>query len=242
MATGHEPRARPDAASIHCRVLVRRPACVGDRWRLAWRTPRGSAGHAVSAMDAVAGPRLPPPQRLAALGAILCLYRSDAGSELEGWSQAVRIGCERALDSDGLRESLQFFDREGRCCWRLHLLPDTDFLAWEQLAAGVPEGSPMPELGLGERLWRRLARRLGGPGWRASVLRLHALPATPGAAAPLLAASLPVVSPCGMEIAGRIVRREGITGAAMFEACRARDAAVRPPRPDGVRQFDARCV
>ena len=59
---------------------------------------------------------------------MLCLYRIQAGSELHGWSQAARVGSDSALDSDGLCESLQFFDRDGLCCWRLYLLPDTDFL------------------------------------------------------------------------------------------------------------------
>ena len=71
---------------------------------------------------------LPHPHELAALGAVLCLYRIQAGSELDGWSQAARVSSDSALDSDGLCESLQFFDRDGLCCWRLYLLPDTDFL------------------------------------------------------------------------------------------------------------------
>ena len=81
---------------------------------------------------------LPHPHELAALGAVLCLYRIQAGSELDGWSQAVRVSSDSALDSDGLCESLQFIDRDGLCCWRLYLLPDTDFLAWEHLLAACP--------------------------------------------------------------------------------------------------------
>jgi hypothetical protein len=187
-------------------------------------------------------PRLPHPQQLAAMGAVLCLYRSGAGSELEGWSQAARVACERALDSDGLRESLQFFDGEGRCCWRLHLLPDTDFLAWEQAVAGLPENrTTEPELGIGERLWRRVARRLSGPGWRASVLRLHAVSGGPGFAdLPLLAASLPRLSACGLDVAGRIVRREGIAGDALFDHPRGRDAASTMKTPEALHLFDTR--
>lgn len=175
---------------------------------------------------------LPHPQQLAALGAVLCLYRAQAGGELDGWAQAAKVRCESVLDSDGLCESIQFFDREGRCCWRLYLLPDTDFLAWELLAAGLPERcGTEPELGIAERLWRRLARRLGGPAWRASVLRFHALPGGPrSSGTPLLAASLPRLSACGMEVAGRIARREGIDRDAQFDGCRRRDAigAVAP--------------
>ncbi|WP_297835001.1 Hemin transport protein [Thermomonas sp.] len=154
---------------------------------------------------------LPHPRQLAALGPVLCLYRSQAGGELSGWAQAACGRCESVLDSDGLCQNMQFFDDEGRCCWRLYLLPDTDFLAWEQLVEALPECcAAEPEPGLGERLWLRLAGRLGGPAWRASVLRLHALPGgAGGAGVPLLAASLPRLSVCGTEFACRIACREG---------------------------------
>ena len=83
-------------------------------------------------------PALPHPQQLAALGAVLCLYRMQRGGELSGWQQAQSASCEHVLDSEGLRESVRFHDRDGRCCWQLFLLPDTDFLAWEQMAAQLP--------------------------------------------------------------------------------------------------------
>ena len=34
-------------------------------------------------------PALPHPQQLAALGAVLCLYRMQRGGELSGWQQAT---------------------------------------------------------------------------------------------------------------------------------------------------------
>lgn len=172
---------------------------------------------------------LPSPQQLAALGAVLCLYRSEAGSELDGWSQAVRVSCESALDSDGLCESLLFFDRDDRVCWRLYLLPDTDFIAWEWMGGCVPGECGAPP-GLAERLWRRLARRFGGPAWRASVLRLHAVPTAPGLAGPLLAASLPRLSACGLEAARRIVRREGVECDALFDDRKTDGASVADAR------------
>ena len=105
-------------------------------------------------------PRLHPRQ-LAALGTVLCLYRPQHGSELSGWAQAVRVEARIGVESDGLRESLIFFDREGRCCWHLWLLPDSDFLAWDRLAASVPSrDAGTPQASIGERLWQRLARRL----------------------------------------------------------------------------------
>ncbi|MEG2942212.1 MAG: Hemin transport protein [Thermomonas sp.] len=170
---------------------------------------------------------LPHPHELAALGAVLCLYRIHAGSELDGWSQAVRVSSDSALDSDGLCESLQFFDREGDCCWRLYLLPDSDFLAWERLLAALPRHrSKDAGLNLRERLWRRVARHLGGPAWRANVLRFHAPPAGPGfAGQSLLAASLPPLSACGAEVGRRIVRREGIDDAGLIDECCCRQAA-----------------
>ena len=171
---------------------------------------------------------LPHPHELAALGAVLCLYRIQAGSELDGWSQAVRVSSDSAIDSDGLCESLQFFDRDGLCCWRLYLLPNTDFLAWERLLAGLPvQRQPEHGLGIRERLWRRVARHLGGPVWRANVLRFHAPPAGPGfAGQSLLAASLPRLSACGAEVGRRIVRREGIDDAGLIDDCCCRQAAL----------------
>lgn len=155
--------------------------------------------------------RLPHPQQLAALGAVLCLSRADADSALAGWTQAVHAtyGCD--LDSDGLRECIRFFDARGTCCWRLYLLPDADFLAWEQLASGLPrvlDDSALP--GLAERLWRHLARRLNEPCWRACALRFHVHDA--GTMMAGLGASLPVLSTVGREQVRRIVRCEGVDG------------------------------
>ena len=174
---------------------------------------------------------LPDPRRLAALGTVLCLYRVQSGSELAGWSQAARAVCHSWVDSDGLSESVLFYDHDGACCWRLCLLPDTDFLAWEQLVADLPRsGKPEPGSELAERLWRQVARRLRGPAWRANVVRLHALTAGPGFTGhSLLAASLPRLSACGAEVARRVVRDEGIECDALIDECCCRRAANRSP-------------
>lgn len=151
---------------------------------------------------------LPRAQQLAALGVVLCLYRHQEGSELSGWARAVRVESRAGLDSDGLRESLAFFDPEGRCCWRLYLLPDSDFVAWDRLLASLPScGEAEAATGLGERLWRRMAGRLLGGQWQASLLRLHVVPAQ--VSRPLLAASPAVVSQLGAATAQRIARAEG---------------------------------
>jgi hypothetical protein len=151
---------------------------------------------------------LPRAQQLAALGTVLCLYRPQLGGELSGWAQAARVESRTGVDSDGLRESLVFFDNEGHCCWRLYLLPDSDFLAWDRLLASLPcRAEAEAAIGVGERLWRRLAGRLRGEQWQGRVLQLHAVPSavTP----PVLAASLASVSALGISTAQRVARAEG---------------------------------
>ncbi|KAF1686186.1 Hemin transport protein [Pseudoxanthomonas broegbernensis] len=172
------------------------------------------------------GAALPQPRQLAELGTVLCMYRPQRGSELAGWTQAVRAECRTGMDSDGPYESLRFFDCHGRCCWRLFLLPDSDFLAWDILVAQLParaeeEGA---QGGVTERLWRRLAGRLGGGDWRLCALRLHALPQSGWTAA--LAASPAPVSAVGVAIARRIARQEGAVGEVRLDDCCCAGAAV----------------
>ncbi|MEN4904810.1 Hemin transport protein [Luteimonas sp. TWI1416] len=179
------------------------------------------------ASDDVAGP--PTTAQLATLGTVLCLHRPGAVNELGGWSRARRVEAHRALDDDGMRESLLFFDAEDVCCWQLHLLPDSDFLAWEALIEHYPAGGRSAPAGLAERLWYGLAQRLWSGGWQASVLRFHAL--TPACTtidgAPMLVASLATISPLGADCARRIVRAYGIAPAVAVEGCTRRTAA--PP-------------
>jgi len=175
-------------------------------------------------------PCLPQPRQLAALGTVLCLHRPQAGGELAGWAQALCAEARSSLDSDGLREHLLFYDRDGRCCWRLSLLPDSDFLAWEQLAATLPLQADVTHgAGIGERLWSRLAGRMRGERWQASVLRLHALRCSPGfgfSEQPVLAASLAPLSTLGAAAARRIARDEGAEGESFVEECCCRQAAL----------------
>ena len=173
-------------------------------------------GTALRSHAAISG--LPRAQQLAALGTVLCLYRPQQGGELSGWAHAVRVESRTGVDSDGLRESLVFFDGEGRCCWRLYLLPDSDFLAWDRLLASLPcrdEGEAA--IGVGERLWRRLAGRLRGEQWQACILKLHAVPAA--VAQPVLAASLAAVSSLGAATAQRIAQIEGADGTIRVDDC-----------------------
>lgn len=171
---------------------------------------------------------LPTPRQLAGLGAVLCLYRSGQGSELAGWAQAIRVCAHAGLDSDGLRESLHFFDAAGRCCWQLYLLPDSDFLAWDRLLARLPEDADCAASeGIGERLWRRLAGRLRGEQWRAAVLNLHAVRREDGVE--VLAASLASLSPLGASTARAIARAEAAEGEALADECCCARAAAREP-------------
>ena len=159
---------------------------------------------------------LPTPRQLAGLGALLCLYRNGQGSELAGWAQAARVCARAGLDSDGLRESLHFFDAAGRCCWQLYLLPDSDFLAWDRLLARLPEEDDCASSeGVGERLWRRLAGRLRGDQWRAAVLNLHAVRREDGRE--VLAASLASLSHLGASTARAIAHAKSAEGEAIAD-------------------------
>ncbi|UWX03418.1 Hemin transport protein [Pseudoxanthomonas sp. NC8] len=178
-------------------------------------------------MPAIAGtpgaPLLPRPSQLAGLGTVLCLYRSRRGSELAGWMQAVRAESTTSSSNEGLQECLSFVDLRGQCCWRLFLLPDSDFLAWDMLAATFPAHDAASR---GAGLWRRLVRRMDGNGWRFRVLRLHVL--VSGSTSQTLVASPAPVSALGATTARRIARREGAAGEVHPDQCHA-PAEESPP-------------
>lgn len=182
---------------------------------------------------------LPTPRQLSGLGAVLCLFRTGQGSELSGWAQATRVAVRAGLDSDGLREALQFFDASGRCCWQLYLLPDSDFLAWDRLLASLPaDAGAEPAAGVGERLWRRLAGCLRGEQWRAAVLHLHAVRRDDGR--DVLAASVASLSHLGAATAREIARAEAAEGEGLSdECCCARTASREPVIFSGAAYADA---
>ncbi|WP_232310289.1 Hemin transport protein [Pseudoxanthomonas mexicana] len=175
---------------------------------------RALPGSIVTGMTAAA---FPAAAQLAALGPVLCLYRSQQGSELAGWQQAVRVEAHIGVESEGLDERLLFYDAQGRCCWRLCLLPESDFVAWDRLLSSLPSGQDAGGAGLSDRLWRRLAGRLLGGEWRACALQLHAVPQI--AAPPVLAASLPFMSTLGATTARRIAQAEGADLEGSLEDC-----------------------
>lgn len=169
----------------------------------------------ISAVQRAAEVCLPHPRQLAALGTVLCLHRSDDAGELDGWSHAAGIASQLQVDSDGVRESLWFFDGHGQCCWRLYLLPESDFLAWDRLASSLPALPEHDAAGIGERLWRRLASRVRGGGWRMSVLRLQAV----GAGGDALAGQRVDVSAPGATLLQRLAGDEGLDARAVVHDC-----------------------
>lgn len=143
-----------------------------------------------------------PAAALARLGPLLCLSRALEPHVLAGWSLARRVQPRICVDAEGPREALCFHAADGRLCWQLYLLPDSDWLAWDELVArllagaiqppSLPPVAPCPwaiRLGIGEPLWR------------ACALRLHALPGDE------LAASQARLSRAGSDAALRIAAR-----------------------------------
>lgn len=139
-----------------------------------------------------------PAETLAALGPLLCLHAPGEPHLLSGWRRARTLCAQVRLDSDGPHEALHFFDDDGVDCWRLHLLPDSDFHVWERLLATLPvqvDGEVA-----GRRTWR--TKRSALPHWQACALRLHAV-SEPGGGVGLAAADVRL-SPLGRACAQRI--------------------------------------
>lgn len=150
---------------------------------------------------------LPAPERLAAVATVLCVYPSRHRDALDGWLQAH--SAERLVRHDGEAscEALLFRNGAGRACWRLYLLPDSDFLAWDDAAAELPAHRGFEARGgLWPRLRRRWWRRLRGR-WCAEVLRLHVLHDEAGHC--VLLADAAELSQLGHAHARRIAAGEG---------------------------------
>lgn len=141
---------------------------------------------------------LPMPERLAAVATVLCVYPRRQRDVLDGWlaaRSAQRLG-------DGAAEALAFRDGAGRECWRLYLLADSDFLAWDDAAATLA-AAPAPA---GPRVWRAMVRWLRG-GLRAQALRLSVLRDEAGHC--VLLADAAALSPLGLVQARRIANAAG---------------------------------
>ena len=119
---------------------------------------------------------LPPSRPLAALtrrwpalGPVLWLWRAPGGcaadlSQVAGWN------CVHRIEPDGICEALRFFRDDGREQARLYLLPDSDYLAWEQLLQCVPCGTPEPAHSMHQRL-RAAAWSRVGHAWQGAIVR-----------------------------------------------------------------------
>ncbi|SDY73277.1 hypothetical protein SAMN04487939_105242 [Lysobacter sp. yr284] len=154
---------------------------------------------------------LPAPERLAAVATVLCVHPRRQRDALDGWLAAR--SAQRLGDAGG--EALRFRDGGGRECWRLYLLPDSDFLAWDDVAAALPDAAGpirpavVPALA---RWWRRLrgARR-------AQALRLRVLRDADGHC--VLLADPAALSPLGLAQARRIAAGEGARLDECADAC-----------------------
>lgn len=126
---------------------------------------------------------LPPSAPLAALarswhglGPVLWLWRAAPGcaadlGAIAGWN------CVHRIEPDGICEALRFYRDDGRELARLYLLPDSDYLVWEQLLHCVPCSSSDPPRGLHQRLRDAAWSRAGHP-WQGAVVRFcHGLDA-----------------------------------------------------------------
>lgn len=82
--------------------------------------------------------------------------------------QTCMLSACSAITVDGPREWIDCLDREERCCARLHLLPDTDYVAWDELLTGAERSATRASLRLREarpafaQVVRFHTRRLAG--------------------------------------------------------------------------------
>lgn len=145
---------------------------------------------------------------LTALGPLLCLYRAFETHVLTGLSHAAAIFPTVRIDNNGPCEALMFVEPDGRPCWQLYLLPDSDYLAWDKLLIRLA----------GHQAPTTLAQRrpcssacidlaVGNPIWRASALRLHVLSSCRSPAS--LAASVAPLSVPGKRAAERLAGHVG---------------------------------
>lgn len=188
---------------------------------------RASRSRPVSSTDAGT---LPTPECLAAVATVLCLYPRRHRDALAGWLRS--IGAQRCVGEGAQagRESILFRDAQGRACWRLYLLPDSDFLAWDLAVGALPQRRHERAGGRFVRACRSLRRRLGG-GWNAQALCLQL--AHDAAGRRILVADSATPSALGLEHARRIAAAEGALLRTEPDTCccMARRAAASGSRP-----------
>lgn len=121
--------------------------------------------------------RLPALSQLVGAGTVLCVYRSDQGSELDGWACARSAQVGVAVHTDGVLEWLCFRDHLQRPCWHLYRLPVSESCGWDAMVDHLPCAS-MPEQRASApcALWRRLRRHVLGERWASSLVAFHLQP------------------------------------------------------------------
>ncbi|HVT33844.1 MAG TPA: hypothetical protein VHE32_14445 [Rhodanobacteraceae bacterium] len=127
---------------------------------------------------------------LARLGAALWLERKDRrpaeapatiGSRglllldhpaLRPLARCVRADAHVQVTSHGPREWLSFRDADGARIAKLHLLPDTDYLAWDEMVAAMRLAPPLKEPAnwQAHAAFLRLAFARLGPAWQARLV------------------------------------------------------------------------
>ena len=148
---------------------------------------------------------LPAAAELAALGAVLCVHPGELPIAPRAQAATVRAELQASVDIAGVREAIAFLDADGQCRGRLYLLPDTDFLAWEALAARLPQCALERPAPGATALCLRLRARLSCARRQAVALRLRAI--AHGGRWTLQAAATPL-SALGLDLAHAIARAE----------------------------------
>lgn len=119
------------------------------------------------------------------------------------------VTAHTAVTPQGPREWLCFRDQAGEVHGKLFLLPDTDYLAWDEMtaAACIAPSTPVSHRWQAHTAFLRCAMMRLGAGWRARLLTfdLRRLPwlRTLGAHPPLR------ISLLGLDLARTIARAEG---------------------------------
>lgn len=169
-----------------------------------------------------AAPVQPRFRQLCALGPVLCLYPSDGGAgavglppgapwpwqrELLGVLAADGVAAAAGVDSDGPQEWLWFLDAGRRPQFGLHLLPDSDYLAWERLLDDLPLTQRYEHRPLGGCSGLLDRRRRTGHGWWAAIRRFRL--GYPGAVPVLALEPVSRLSPAGCVLLQRIAQQRG---------------------------------
>jgi hypothetical protein len=112
--------------------------------------------------------------------------------------QTCRLVAGSTITVEGPREWIECLDRQGQVCARLHLLPDTDYLAWDRLLA-----SDEPVTVSKPGCWPRHAQPASARVLRFHTRRLAGLDV-------LGAEVISRVSPLSRQLAGQIARAEAV--------------------------------